>query len=248
MKNSLAILSGKGGAGKTLLATNLATAFSERKGRTLLVDADFGLPNTHIMLGINPSKTLENYIEGKNTFSEIICEISPALSVVAGKSGSSDLVDLSAENGEKIWHGIQSIREEFDYIIIDNSAGAENHTMSLSCLESRLLISLIDLPTNFLDAYSTIKIAHQEHNVNDFLICINQCKSFGNAQKVFKKFSEITNRFLNVSMKLVGFLPHSGAIESSIGQRTPFYKNKKNSEYALIDNIVEKIEAAASQT
>ena len=132
MKKSFAILSGKGGAGKTLLATNLAAAFSEQKGNTLLVDADFGLPNAHIMLGVNPERTIDDYISGKHSFEEIIHKVSPKLSIVAGKSGSSALVDLSAENGTKIWRGIQSVSENFEYGIVDNSAGAENHTMSLS--------------------------------------------------------------------------------------------------------------------
>jgi len=242
MKKSFAILSGKGGAGKTLLATNLAAAFSEHKGSTLLVDADFGLPNAHIMFGVNPEKTIDNYISGKDTFEDIVYRLSPSLSIVAGKSGSSALVDLSEENGAKIWHGIRSVWEEFEYVIIDNSAGAENHTMSLSCIESELVISLVDLPTNFLDAYSTIKIANQEHKIKDFLICINQCNSVTNARKVFDKFNKITTQFLEVSLHYIGFLPRSNNIEDSITNREPFYHNKKNQEHALIDTIMKNLD------
>ena len=245
MKKSFAILSGKGGAGKTLLATNLATAFAEQKGNTLLVDADFGLPNAHIMLGVNPERTIDDYISGKHSFEEIIHKVSPKLSIVAGKSGSSVLVDLSAENGTKIWHGIQSVSENFDYGIVDNSAGAENHTMSLSCIESTLVISLVDLPTNFLDAYSTIKIANQEHKIKDFMICINHCNSLTNARQVFDKFNAITTQFLQVSLHLIGFLPKSEKIEASITSRKPFYQNKKNQEHSLIDSIMKNLDGNA---
>ena len=197
------------------------------------------------MLGVNPEKTIDNYISGGDTFQDIVYRVSPTLSIVAGKSGSSALVDLSEENGTKIWHGIQSVKENFEYVIVDNSAGAENHTMSLSCIDSSLVISLVDLPTNFLDAYSTIKIANQEHKIKDFLICINQCNSLTNARKVFDKFNNVTTQFLQVSLHFIGFLPRSNNIEASITNREPFYQNKKNKEHFLIDNIVKNLDGNA---
>ncbi|MEK9847705.1 MAG: AAA family ATPase [Rhodospirillaceae bacterium] len=243
MKNTFAILSGKGGAGKTILAVNIAAGFSEKKGRTLLVDADFGLPNSHIMMGLNPARTVEDFILDHCSFKEAVEDVSPTLSILAGKSGSAPLLNLSQDNGQKIWHGIRSVETEFDYVVIDNSAGAENHTMSLSCNNSNLIISLVDLPTNFLDAYSTIKIANQEHNIKDFHICINQCNSYTGAQKIFQKFDKITTRFLDVSLELVGFLPKSTVIESSISDRLPFYNNKKTREYSFIDNIIKNLDS-----
>ena len=242
MKKSIAVLSGKGGAGKTLLATNLAVAFSKLKGKTLLIDADFGLPNAHIMLGVNPEKSVENFISGTCTFQEAITKVSDNLSIVPGKSGSSSLVNLSTENGKKIWHGIKSVKSAYEYAIIDNAAGAEDYTMSLSCVESTPLISLIDLPTNFLDAYSTIKIAYHEYNIKTFYICVNQCSSLTDATRVFDKFYKITSNFLNLNMILVGFIPHSREIENSINKRIPFFYNEDRIEHSLIQNIVKTLD------
>ena len=63
MSNSIAIASGKGGVGKTTVAVNLALTLSQIGSKVSLMDADFGLANAHILLGINPKKTIRDVLK-----------------------------------------------------------------------------------------------------------------------------------------------------------------------------------------
>ena len=238
---SISILSGKGGAGKTTLASNLSAVFSEKFGSTVLLDADFGLPNSHILLNCKPKNTLLDLLKNDRTIDQLLTPITPTLSMISGFSGSEELLNLNDNSLTKIFNSFKNIGETFDYLILDNAAGADKNTLTLAAAASNVVVVLVNQPTNFLDAYSTIKAAHAEFGINEFNILVNMSLNFEEGNETFARFSKIVTRFLEVELKFVGTMVKSPKIETSIANRKLFSLEPDSKETQSLIKIAQTI-------
>ena len=236
MTTTIAIASGKGGVGKTTIAVNLSLSLALQNKETLLLDADLGMANSHILLGINPTRSLEDFISGNSKLEDVITTTKEKLKFVSGGNALNNLLNLSDLERHKIIQSFDSLTKKPDFMIIDIGAGAETSSMSFMASANKVLIVLTGEPTSFIDAYSLIKSAYLDYKMDNFGVIINMAASQLQAKLNFDKFQSITQRFLDVNLKFIGHVPSSQRIKNSIVSRSPIMSNYNNSEEAKAFN------------
>ena len=166
MANSIAIASGKGGVGKTTIAVNLALTLTKMGSKVALFDTDFGLANSHIMLGINPKKTIRDLIKNNASINEVIENGPAGLRFISGGSGLIDILNIEKNSIFQVIRALDPLEKLVNTMIVDTPAGASDNSILFSAAVDRLLIVLVGEPTSFLDAYTFIKAANIEKSSN----------------------------------------------------------------------------------
>ena len=238
MTTTIAIASGKGGVGKTTIAVNLSLSLALQNKDTLLLDADLGMANSHILLGINPKLSLEDFISGKSKLDDVISLTKEKLKFVSGGNALNNLLNLSDLERHKIIQSFDNLSKKPDFMFIDIGAGAEASSMSFMAAANKVLIVLTGEPTSFIDAYSLIKVAFLDYKMDNFGVIINMAASAIQAKLNFDKFQSITQRFLDINLNFIGHVPSSLRIKNSIISRSPIVSNNKNSEEAKVFNTL----------
>ena len=240
---SVAISGGKGGVGKTLIATNLAVLLAKLGKRTLLVDADFGMANANVMFGVNPKKSIESILDGTATVDEVTCNVMDKLDIIAGGTGESSLLDLDQSERGNVIRNLTNTKGSYDYHIVDTSAGASKSSVDFCASCDKLLVVIVGEPTSFLDAYSLIKVAHLDYGLDNFGIIVNQASNETQGLRLFKKFGEITDKFITVNQNYIGYVPHTTNLKKSVLSRKPVLASLESGpEYDAFSNIYKNLD------
>ena len=221
MPTSIAVSSGKGGVGKTSVAVNLALTLQQLGKRVAIFDADFGMANSHILLGVNPSSSLSDVLSGEQSINDIICTGPKGVRIVSGGSGLLEMLNVDPKGRYQTIRMMDHLKDEIDVLIVDVPAGASDNSVSFVAASDRAVVVLVGEPTSFLDAYSFIKACHLETGLVNFTIAVNMAGSEVEAKKYFDKFNAIVMQFLDVKLRYGGYVPFSQRIRKSIVDRKP---------------------------
>ena len=221
MSNSIAIASGKGGVGKTTVAVNLALTLSQIGSKVSLMDADFGLANAHILLGINPKKTIRDVLKNNMSIEDVIEEGPQGLKFISGGNGLIDILNIEKNSKYQLIRSLDPIEKQTDTLIVDIPAGASENSMTFASAVDRLVIILVSEPTSFMDAYAFIKALNIEKKFNNVSIVVNLAGNEKAAKKSFDSFKKIATKFLDVDIEYAGWMPESKIIAGSIVSRKP---------------------------
>ena len=228
MTTTIAIASGKGGVGKTTIAVNISLALAKQNKNTLLLDADLGMANSHILLGINPKYSLEDFVSGNKSLDEVITSTKDKLKFVSGGSAINHLLNLSDLERHKIIQSFSNIKNKPDYMIIDVGAGAESSSLTFMASSDKVIVVVTAEPTSFIDAYGLIKTSFLDYKMNNFGVIVNMAHSQIQAKLNFDKFRAITQKFLDVNLKFIGGVISSQRIKNSIITRKPIMSGNPN--------------------
>ena len=154
MSLALAIASGKGGVGKTTVSVNLALALAQAGKRVVLLDADFGMANSHVLLGINPKLNIANYLDGSALVSDLIIEAPYNLKFIAGGTAVNDILNAQERDRYKVIRGMQDLSNETDILVADCAAGGADSTLDFVSASDQVLIVLEGEPTSMMDAFN----------------------------------------------------------------------------------------------
>lgn len=246
MTKSIAVSGGKGGVGKTLIATNLASYLAKQGKRTLLIDADFGMANANILFGKNTNRSINGLVNGEQSIEEVILNVAPQLDLIPGGTGENELLNLGPTARGNLLRNIYSQSRDYDYCIVDTSAGASDASLDFCAACDQLLVVIVGEPTSFMDAYSLIKAAHLDYKLDNFGIIVNQAASREQGQQLYKKFGEITKKFITVNQRYIGYLPHTSALKHSVISRNPIIQQKNSGiEYHAFSEICSEIDHLA---
>jgi flagellar biosynthesis protein FlhG len=217
-----AVTSGKGGVGKTSLSVNLACEFARRGYRTLVVDTDLGLANTHILAGLKPARTLSDYIDGKAPLNDVIADGPNGVKFVSGGSGVKEMANLDEAGRRKIVGAVGELKPFCDVILLDTGAGVSSAVTDFVSISDHTIVVTTSNFAAIADAYGIIKIMVQDGYRRGMHLLVNRVRSPEEAEQVYKKLKGCTERFLSFDLNWLGLLPEDNSVEGAVIKRTPF--------------------------
>jgi flagellar biosynthesis protein FlhG len=218
----LAVTSGKGGVGKTNVAVNLAIALSRKGLRVLLMDADLGLANVDVILGMIPKYNLMHVLQGLKTLPEIVTDGPEKLKLIAaGSGGIQELANLNEMQREKFLQGLVEIQNESDVVVIDTGAGLHRNVLAFALAADEAIIVTTPEPTAMMDAYGMIKVIHLERKDPLIRLVVNMAGSAAEAEEAGKKLVLLAKRFLNLDVEYVGYIPRDMAMVRAVKAQSP---------------------------
>jgi flagellar biosynthesis protein FlhG len=173
-----------------------------------VLDADLGLANCDVMLGLRVERNLSHVLSGECELDEILVEGPAGIKIVPATSGSQSMVELSPSEHAGLIRAFSELNTEFDILIVDTAAGISDMVLSFSRAAQDVMVVVCDEPTSITDAYALIKVLSREHGVYKFKIVANMVRSMREGTELFAKLSKVTDRFLDVSMELVATVPY----------------------------------------
>jgi flagellar biosynthesis protein FlhG len=216
----ISIASGKGGVGKTTVVTNLAVALAQQAKSVLVLDADMGLANVDVMLGIKPQGTLQDVIEGTRTLEEILVRGPAGIMIIPAASGVERMCALTNADRTALFQGLEELASRFDYLLIDNEAGIGADVMYFTSAAHEIVLIVNDEPTSLTDAYGLVKVLSQTYGEREVRVIVNQASDAQQGVTVFERFSKALERFLHVQSHYLGSIPRDEmAREAILSQR-----------------------------
>jgi flagellar biosynthesis protein FlhG len=203
----IAVTGGKGGVGKTSVSVNLSVALSMQGFKVMLLDADLGLANVDVMLGIPSKKNLSHVLAGECELKDIVVDGPFGLQVVPAASGTKSMAELSIMEHAGIIQAFSEIGKELDFLIVDTAAGITDMVVSFTQASQDILAVVCDEPTSITDAYALMKVLNREHKVTRFNIVANMVRTSQEGRELFSKLSGVCNRFLDVTLNYMGSIP-----------------------------------------
>ncbi len=242
----IAVTSGKGGVGKTSLSVNLALQFQQQGKKVVILDADFGLANVEIMLGIRPQHNLADLIFNNKSMEEIITEGPMGVGFISGGSGVQDLVNLDKEQLKKLIAKLVKLDSLYDVIIIDTGAGIADSVIEFVLSSPEVLLVVTPEPTSITDAYSLLKAVNRKKEFNreqkSIKVIANRVASSDEGQEIYDKISVVVSKFLNIHLEYLGCIPNDKKLTNAVVEQKPISIHYPNSESALrIKNICGKL-------
>jgi flagellar biosynthesis protein FlhG len=240
----ITVASGKGGVGKTNLSTNIAIAYAKLGKRVVLMDADLGLANVNVVLGIIPKYNLYHLIRKQKTMKDILMDTQYGIQLVAGASGFSKLANLSEEERMTFIKELTELSSA-DIIIIDASAGVNNNVLSFIAAADDALIVTTPEPTAITDAYGIIKIIATElDNLGLSLkLIVNRVSSVTEGKKVAERVINIASQFLNLKVDYLGYVFEDNAVRDAVRRQKPFSVLEPRAKAsACVNQIVSRLE------
>ncbi len=215
----IAVTGGKGGVGKTNVAVNLSVTLAQMGRRTLLLDADLGLANVDILLGVSPKETISDVIDGKCTLKEVMCNGPAGMKVIPASSGTQRMVHLPPSAHAGLIHGFSELSNDIDVLVIDTAAGISDTVVSFVRAAQETIIVACNEPTSITDAYALIKLLSTEYGLFQFRLVANMIRSNQDSKDLFTKLSNVTDRFLDIGLQLVGAIPYDEHVRKSVVRR-----------------------------
>jgi flagellar biosynthesis protein FlhG len=239
----LAVSSGKGGVGKTNFVANLAYALSKRGKKVLVVDADLGLNNIDILLGLAPQKHIGHLLSAEVNVEDIILRGPGDIHVLPAGNGLQELTQLQPEKKMVLINELDHVSQGYDFLIFDTGAGiSSNVTFFCSAAHETILIATTE-PTSLTDVYALIKILHKNQAQKHFRVVINSVSSEREAQGIYRNLTAVTDRFLTgVSLEYLGYILHDTNVPKAVRQQKAFLELYPFSKFSVcINEIAEKI-------
>jgi flagellar biosynthesis protein FlhG len=240
----IAVASGKGGVGKTTVSVNVAVALAKMGQRVALLDADMGLANVDILLGIYPKFNLAHVLSGEKTLNEIMLDGPCGLKVIPGASGIQKMSELSTIEQAALIRAFSEIDQDIDILIVDTAAGISASVINFvrACQEIKVVIC--DEPTSLTDAYAFIKLLNRDYGIGDFDVIANMVTTIQQGKKLFEKLRKVTDHYLDVNLQFAGAVPYDLNLRKSVQQQSPVVLEYPESEVSLaIQAIAERIDS-----
>jgi flagellar biosynthesis protein FlhG len=238
----LSITSGKGGVGKTNIATNLACALVQKGKKVLVFDADLGLANIDILMGITPEYTIEHVIKGKKRLSDVIITTPEGVHILPSSSGVEELTNLSLFQKKRLIEEFSLLNDTYDFIIIDTPAGISSNVIYFNLAASEIINVIEPDPTSFTDAYALMKVLSVRYGVEEFNIVVNCVDSEAQAREIFQKMNMVCERFLQVRLRYMGHIFKDKKLLQAVRNQRPVtvlypYSKASRCIYSLSDTI-----------
>jgi flagellar biosynthesis protein FlhG len=216
----IAVTGGKGGVGKTTVSANLAVSIASQGRDVMLVDADLGLANVDVMLGLHTRFHLGHVIQGQCQLEDAIVTGPHGLQIVPAASGVKRMATLSQAEHAGIIRAFSDLYHRVEVLIVDTAAGLHDSVLTFSQAAQHVLVVVCDEPASITDAYALIKVLSREHGVRRFQVLANQTRKSGEGPALFQKIQRVCDRFLNVTLEFAGSVPFDDYLRRAVQRQS----------------------------
>jgi flagellar biosynthesis protein FlhG len=213
----ISVTSGKGGVGKTNVVANLALALCRMEKRVLILDADLGLANMDVMLGLNPRYTIQHVLKGEKRLEEVIVTAPGGIKLLPAASGIQELTEL--DNCERLFllNELDSIQDRFDILLIDTAAGISSNVMYFNFAAMEKVVVVTNEPTSLTDAYALIKVLTNKYQQKRFKVLVNSARSATEAGRIYRSLGLVADQYLgSPSLDYLGWIPYDKMVPAAV--------------------------------
>lgn len=221
----IAITSGKGGVGKSNVAVGLALALGQRGSRVLCIDADLGLANMDILLGVAPTQTTADLVAGHADIDDVVVQAADNVWLLPGASGQADLADLDDQQRRDFFTAIDSLDDRFDIVVVDTGAGVGSNSVGFAAAAKDIVVIVTAEPTSVADAYGMIKVLCTRCGVRRLNVLVNMVANHHEGEAVYRRLDSLTSRFLDVHLDFLGVLPRDPSVARAVMRGEPFLRS-----------------------
>lgn len=212
----IAITSGKGGVGKTNVAVNLAVSLARSGQRVMLFDADLGLANVDVALGLKPRYDIQHVIAGERTLDEIMVDGPAGIRIIPASSGVARMASLSSAEQAGLVQAFSNLATPVDTLIVDTGAGIDRTVLTFAAACQDIIVVMCDEPTSLTDAYALIKVLNQQCAVKRVQVLANMVDNDLQGRQLFEKLCKVTDRFLDVHLGFLGAVPRDDYLRRAV--------------------------------
>lgn len=217
----IAVSSGKGGVGKTNVSVNLGAQLASMGREVLLLDADLGLANVDVLLGLSPKYNLSHVLDGEATLEEIFVPGPNGMHIVPAASGIQRMAELSHAEHVGLIRSFSELSHALDYLIVDTAAGISDSVMSFARAAREVLVVVCDEPSSITDAYALVKVLNHDHGVQRFHVVANRARTPSEGHELFTKLARAANKFLDLTIDYAGAIPEDDLLRKAVQRQMP---------------------------
>jgi flagellar biosynthesis protein FlhG len=229
----VAVTGGKGGVGKSNVTLNLGVCLAEMGRRVVLLDADLGLANLDILLGLTARENISHVLSGECTLKEVMVEGPGGIKVVPASSGMADLVNLGPREHAGLIHAFSDVSHEIDVLLVDTAAGISSMVINFVTAAQEILFVVTNEPTSITDAYALMKILNQKYGLYRFNIVANMVRTQQEGRDIYAKLIKVTDRFLDVALQFAGCIPFDDYLRKAVQRQKSVVEAYPRSKAAL---------------
>lgn len=219
----IAVTSGKGGVGKSNVVVNLGLALAKMGQKVLLIDADLGLANLDILLGLSPRFTIHDLLSLRRSLSEVMVEGPEGIKILPASSGIPELADLDKHQKMFLLTELDDFSENVDVVLIDTGAGISRNVLFFNIAAQERIVVANNEPTSITDAYALIKVLASQYGENHYRLLVNGLSKPQDGEMVYRTMLRVTERFLGrgISLEYLGVIPYDEAIPRAVLKQQP---------------------------
>ena len=221
---SIAVASGKGGVGKTNLALNLGFALHELGQTLVLLDADLGLANLDVLLGLSPEKNLQDLLGDATAENVVVPLAKEGFVFLPSASGVAELVELDEDVRTLLLGKLDALFRQYDFLLLDLGAGISPTVLSFAAMPQERIVVITPEPTSLTDSYALIKVLCTQHQIRNFQIIVNMAESDKEAKSAFNRLAQACERFLTLPISLLGVVHRDHMVTEAVRHQVPFMK------------------------
>ena len=220
----IAVTGGKGGVGKTNVSVNLALALADLGRRVVLLDADFGLANVDVLLGLHPTHTLADVMDGKSDLRDVLLAGPGGIKIVPASSGTKSMVEMTPIQHAGLIQAFSELGDNIDVLIIDTAAGIGDSVTSFVQAAQEVIMVVCDEPTSITDAYALLKLLNRNHGMTRFRVLANMAHNPQEGRNLFNKLVKVAERFLeDVTLQYLGAVPYDEMVRKAVQKQRAVY-------------------------
>ena len=212
----IAITSGKGGVGKTSIVGNLGYAFTKLGKKVLILDADLGLGNLDVLLGLAPKYNLSHVITGEKAIDEILVEGPGKMKILPASSGIQELTHLTKDQKIQILSQLDLLINNVDLLLIDTAAGISSNVMDFNATAQEVVVVVSPEPTSITDAYALMKVLSLKYSGKACKLMVNMVSRPEEGREVFRQLQLVTDRFLDINIEYLGYVLFDGKVTKGV--------------------------------
>ncbi len=247
----IAVTGGKGGVGKTNVSVNLALAMTGLGKQVMIMDADLGLANVDVMLGICPRYNLSHVLSGERRLEEVVVTGPKGLKIVPASSGIKGMAELSAAQHAMLVRAFSELSHNLDVLLVDTAAGISDSVISFTKASREVIVVICDEPASMTDAYALIKLLNREHDISRFHVLANMVKSKQEGRRLYENLARVTDRYLFVELNYMGSIPYDKLLRKAVRRQSAvvecFPESSASQQFKVLARQADKWPVAESK-